>query len=152
MIDQDKWILCALAIAPLDRIRLMKTLFRFWWHSGQNIPNFFRFKPYLYGPWSPEVYHSLERLEQEGLIVRLPHAVPAWSKYHLTDRGRRMAKELALTIDQAHLDLLNELTSETSRLGFSDLLKLVYGEAPQFAQNSVVKEALYDADYRSASN
>jgi len=144
---KDKWVLSALAIAPLDRIRLMKALFRLWWHSGKSIPDFFSFKPYLYGPWSPEVYDSLERLEKEGFIVRLPHPVPAWSKYHLTDRGRRAIQGVIPTINQSHLGLLKKLTHETANLGFYELLKLVYNESPEFAQNSVVREILlHDTD------
>lgn len=144
---KDEWVLRALAIAPLDRVRLMKVLFRLWWHSGKAVPNFFSFRPYLYGPWSPEVYESLERLEKQGFVVRLPHPIPARSKYHLTDRGRRAVQGVISTINERYLDLLQKLTCETANLGFYELLKLVYNEAPEFAQNSVVREVLRnDAD------
>jgi len=39
------------------------------------------------------------------------------------------------TINQSHLGLLKKLTHETANLGFYELLKLVYNESPEFAQN-----------------
>ena len=136
-----KWILAILEIAPLDRIRIMKALFLLW-RRAREIRGFFQFEPYLYGPCSFEVYAVLEKLEEEGLIVQLPHPIPQWAKYHLTERGRDQANRAVEEIDRELRHQLEEITREVSRLSFYDLLKRVYDEAPEFAENSVLKGVL----------
>lgn len=133
-----KWILAALRIKPLDRIRLMKALFLVWKRSGGNIPNFFHFEPYLYGPCSFEVYSALDELSKQGLIVQPPQPPHQWANYYLTSRGRVAAEEAAKTVAPDNRALLEQVIQEVSQLGFYELLKRVYAEAPEFAVNSVI--------------
>jgi uncharacterized protein YwgA len=135
-----KWILATLYFAPMDRIRLMKSLFLTWYRTGKSIPDYFQFVPYLYGPCSFEVYRILDELKREGLIVRLPNPVPNWSTYYLTEKGKQAAREAIFQIEPALRDRLKESAGEVTRLSFYQLLKRVYEEAPEFAINSVVKE------------
>lgn len=140
--EKAKWILATLDFAPMDRIRLMKSLFLTWYRTGKSIPDYFQFEPYLYGPCSFEVYRILDDLEREGLIVRLPNPVPNWSTYYLTEKGKQAAREAISQIEPALRDWLKESAGEVTRLSFYQLLKRVYEEAPEFAINSVVKEVL----------
>jgi len=136
-----KWILGVLRVAPLDRIHIMKALFLLQRRVGK-IEDYFHFKPYLYGPCSFEVYEVLEILEKEGLIVRPLHPFPHWAAYYLTDRGKREADRIANDLAPELLQHLEEVAREVSRLGFYELLKRVYEEAPEFAVNSVLRELL----------
>ena len=133
-----KWILAMLRISPLDRIHIMKGLFLLWRRMGE-IPDYFQFEPYLYGPCSFEVYDVLAAMEKEGLIVQPSHPAPQWANYYLTERGRKEAERALREIDAKLRDHLETVTREVSRLGFYALLKRVYEEAPEFAVNSVVK-------------
>ena len=140
--EKAKWIFAALRIRPLDRIRLMKALFLTWKRSGGNIPGFFQFEPYLYGPCSFELYRVLRELEEKGLIVQPPHPIQQWAKYYLTERGKEKADSMSRHIDTKILERLKQAVDEVADLDFYKLLAKVYKEAPEFAINSVVKGIL----------
>lgn len=133
------WILLALRQTPLDRIHIMKTLFLIWHRSERKITDFFEFKPYLYGPCSFEVYSVLESLEADGYIVQPPHPMPQWVNYYLTERGKKEAVEAEERISHDILRLIKEIVNEVSQLGFHELLRKVYAEAPDFAVNSMFR-------------
>lgn len=137
------WILLTLAKAPLDRIHLMKALFLFWIRSGKNIPDYFTFKPYLYGPYSLPIYSELNNLKNVGLIVQPPHSIHQWANYYLTERGQVIAEEARKLANPDRLSLLEQVIQEVSQLGFHDLLKKVYSEAPEFATKSILR-GLYE--------
>jgi uncharacterized protein YwgA len=136
-----KWILAMLRISPLDRIHIMKALFLLRRRAGE-IPDYFQFQPYLYGPCSFEVYDVLAALEREGLVVRPLHPMPHWVAYYLTERGKKEAEKAARALDPQLREHLEALTREVSQLGFYELLRRVYDEAPEFTVNSVLKGVL----------
>ena len=137
--EKKDWILLALQESPLDRLHLMKVLFLTWHRYGRNIPGYFRFEPYLYGPCSFETYSVLERLSNEQHLAQPPHPVQQWAKYYLTDKGKRVANEARDRVNPEVLRVLDGVVREVSALGFSKLLTRVYAEAPDFAVNSVVR-------------
>jgi len=137
VITKDDAVLLLLRAKPMDRIRLMKALFLLWHRSGRNIPGYFRFEPYLYGPCSFEVYSFLDDLCARRLIVQLPHPVERWPEYYLTARGREAAERAAKSADPQIRLQLEQVAKEVSELEFSELLRRVHEEAPEFAVNSV---------------
>ncbi|MBC7109088.1 MAG: hypothetical protein H5T41_09965 [Methanomassiliicoccales archaeon] len=137
-LSKRDWILLILKMMPLDRIRLMKALFLLWNRSGRNIPGYFEFVPYLYGPCSFEVYSVLADMSRQGLIVQPPHPTRQWAKYYLTERGKVAAEEAMRTVDLNTQALLKQVVQEVSQLGFYELLRRVYDEAPEFAVNSII--------------
>ena len=136
-----KWILAMLRISPLDRIHIMKALFLFQRRVGE-IPDFFHFEPYLYGPCSFEVYDVLATMEKEGLVVRPLHPMPHWVDYYLTQCGKKEAEQAARALDPQLRSHLEAVTKEISRLGFYELLRCVYEEAPEYTVNSVLRGIL----------
>ncbi len=140
--SKARWILLALRQTPLDRIRIMKTLFLVWHRSGQNIPGYFEFEPYLYGPYSLEVYRVLDELTQQELIIQPPQAPQRWADHYLTTRGKEKAEEAVKSTDAKMRKLVEHVAQEVSQLGFRELLRNVYSEAPEFAANSLVKEVV----------
>src|ERR671919_410991 len=136
------WILLALKTAPLDRIRLMKTLFLVWQASERDIPGYFDFEPYLYGPCSFEVYDALRELSWQRLVVQPPYPVQKWAPYYLTELGREKANQIAREADQETVILVEKKAREAHDADFLTLLKNVYTLAPDFAVNSVVRTAL----------
>lgn len=139
IISKRDWVLLLLRASPLDRIRLMKALFLLWYRSNKHIPEYFDFQPYLYGPCSFEVYSVLDEISKQGLVVQPPHPVHQWANYYLTERGRAAAKEAAQKVDPDTAMKIEQVAQEVSRLGFYELLKKVYNEAPEFAVNSVLR-------------
>ena len=141
-LTKSDWILAILRKKPLDRIHIMKLLFLIWHRSGRNIQQYFHFEPYLYGPCSIELYSELRKLLAHGLIVQPPYPMQQWSKYYLSNEGRIKAEEAIKKFDSETIDLIEKTIEEISHLGFLDLLKKVYQEAPEFAVKSVLKGAI----------
>lgn len=133
-------LLAALLAAPLDRLSLMKTLFLFWYRTGKRADGAFQFSPYLYGPYSPELYSVLEEMQASGLVIQSAHAVERWGKYYLTEAGRKAAisdKSLSAPLKQA----IGEIATWANGQTFYTLLQQVYREAPEFATQSIVQRA-----------
>ena len=116
----------------------MKVLFLVWHRSGRNLPGYLDFHPYLYGPCSFELYSLLAAMSRDGFVVQPPHPVQQWAKYYLTNRGRHAAEEAAKTVPPCVFALLNGVVQEVAQLAFSDLLRKVYAEAPDFASRSLM--------------
>ena len=137
--SKKHWILLALKTAPLDRIQLMKTLFLLWYRSDRKIAGYFHFEPYLYGPYSLEVYSVLAELSGEGLIVQAPQPVSGRAKYYLTRQGMTAVEGSQKAVGTEMFQSLQSVVQEVAQLGFYELLKRVYSEAPEFAVNSIVR-------------
>jgi hypothetical protein len=137
--EKKDWILLALRERPLDRLHLMKALFLTWHRSGRNIREYFAFEPYLYGPCSFDAYKVLDEMSKEQLIAQPSEPLPRWAKFYLTEKGKRAAAEAAAREKGQAATLLVEVVREVAPLGFSPLLARVYGEAPDFAVNSVAR-------------
>lgn len=133
-------ILVALSEHPLDRLRLMKTLFLVWYRSGRPTSGPFLFCPYLYGPYSLDVYKTLFQLERAGLVVQAPHPIGRWGSYYLTEAGRDEAVYAESYLDPESSRRLKETARWAANQTFRSLLRVVYSEAPEFAARSVVRE------------
>lgn len=129
-------ILAALSAAPLDRVRLMKTLFLFWYRRGKPRSGPFRFRPYLYGPCAFDLYGALEDMEREGLVVQAPHPVQRWGRYYLTELGTKALALAGLTREDT--EGIGEIANWAAMQGFRSLLEQVYREAPDYASESVL--------------
>lgn len=140
MLNKRDWILLFLHETPLDRIRLMEALFLFWYRSGKAITDYFAFEPYLYGPCSFEVYSILDELTREGLLVQPLQPVQQWARYYLTAKGRQEAEKVIRAHDPKTIEKINEIAREVSHLGFYELLRKVYTEAPEFAKQSILRD------------
>ncbi|MBS1993457.1 MAG: hypothetical protein JSS83_23240 [Cyanobacteria bacterium SZAS LIN-3] len=132
-------ILCALSATPLDRLRLMKSLFLFWYRAGKPKSGPFEFKAYLYGPCSFDLYESLQDMEKDGLVVQPVDREKA--PYYLTKAGAIAA--LADThLSSKEKQLLASLSQWSAHQSFSSLLSVVYKEAPEFASASIVRDRM----------
>jgi len=138
-LTKKDWILLLLSQSPLDRIHIMKALFLIWHRSGRKIKDYFVFEPYLYGPCSFEVYSTLDEMELNRQIVQPPHPVPQWVNYYLTDSGKKEAEEVSKRTLPETVSVIKTVVKEISQLGFYELLKKVYAEAPNFAVNSIFR-------------
>ena len=141
-ITKEDWILLKLREAPMDRIHIMKALFLIWNRSQRNLPNYFEFVPYLYGPCSFEVYSTLENLQRNDFIVQPPYPPTQWSNYYLTRKGEKKVEEICKKVTPEILKIIKEVVNEISKLTFIELLQKVYSEAPDFINNSLFKNMI----------
>ena len=137
---QKAYILTALEKNPLDRVRLMKTMFLVWHRSGRPSTGPFSFEPYLYGPCAFDLYSALDKMELEGLLIQAPHPINRWAPYHLTDAGKTFLKSMKV-IDAATKKVIREVADWAAGQSFHSLLDSVYREAPDFATRSVFRMA-----------
>ena len=140
-VTKTDWLLLFLDQAPLDRIRLMKCLFLYWHRSGRGIEGFFKFVPYNYGPCSFELYRVLEEAQHDGFVTQAPHPPQNWARYFITERGKAHLSKAAHRIEPGEIEAVRRLVGDLAPLGFIDVLKRVYSEAPDFAVNSLVLSA-----------
>lgn len=134
--SQQDQILVALQTVPLDRIRLMKTLFLFWYRNGRPANGPFSFKPYLYGPCSFDLYTALDDMVKNGLIVQALHSISRWANYHLTEAGLKAIT--CVSLDSTHRGQIVEIAHWSATQSFQSLLKQVYTEAPDYATQSIL--------------
>jgi len=138
-------ILCAYRGAPtgLDPVRLQKGMFLFSRSGERPAHELYDFRPYDYGPMSPQIYTDLDALVSKGLLAA--HGVPGkhWSRYTATDRGRAAAaaklKSLSNKRDRGSAQQLYEIKQTIANVSFNELLERVYDAHPDMAVNSVFR-------------
>ena len=138
------WLLLAVSgregadAAPIDPLRLMKTLFVVSQQLDLETPDFYQFEPYSYGPFAREIYPDLEQLEYEGLIEAVPNPGRTWPRYQATAAGAEAAAALD-AFGGWQGDHLLAVRDWATSISFRDLLRAVYQQWPEYAQNSIAR-------------
>lgn len=122
----------------IDPIRIMKGLFLFRMEFKDELKDFYDFTPYLYGPCSFEIYNDLIRLQLEGLVDDYSQPLSRWNYYRLTEKGQEQARILIKDIPSKLLTRLKAIKIKITSLSFLELLREIYKEHPEYAQNSVI--------------
>lgn len=136
--DSHEWLLLYVAIPvpgqvglrPVEPIQIMKGMFLFVMETGDAL---YRFEPYLYGPFSSEVYRDLDRLIAEGLVRAEPAPGQTWSAYTSTQMGRNRARDLLARAPRSLVAKLENIKQHVTVASFSQLLRDIYRKYPQFA-------------------
>jgi uncharacterized protein YwgA len=138
-------VLCAYRGAPagLDPVRIQKGMFLFARNGGIPAREQYDFKPYDYGPMSPEIYRDLDSLVAQGWLEQHPVPGKRWSRYAATDRGRDAAEARLrrLKTDQEKMKAkrLYDIKQDVATVSFNQLLDRVYREHPDMAVHSVFR-------------
>jgi uncharacterized protein YwgA len=122
---------------PMDRLRIVKALFL----CGKEIKglhNFYDFSPYLYGPFSLDIYRDLDQLLTDGYIRREITLPLNWSRYWLTGKGSEEAQKIHQEIEPSMIKKMQEIKRIVTGLPFLALLKHVYSKYPEYAKDSVI--------------
>lgn len=142
--EKRDWLLVYISLLAekginfMDPIRIMKGLFLFKMSSKEKIKEFYKFKPYLYGPCSFEIYSDLLRLQLEGKIAEYKAPSSNWNYYRVTDKGKRNANDILKKVSSELVELMKSIKQKLMDLSFLELLKEVYRKYPEYAQNSVI--------------
>lgn len=141
------WLLLFVAYegAPdgLDPVRMQKGMFLFAMEADLPASQKYRFKPYDYGPMSATVYSDLDRLVDDGYLIRRPQPNKSWARYKPGPKalaaGHRLLGEIEKEgrLPEAHR--LYQIKQSVSSVGFSELLETVYERYPDYAVRSVFR-------------
>ncbi len=135
--NRRDWLL-QLIDDDLDPIRIQKGMFLFAKESGAASRETYDFIPYNWGPCSFDIYDDLEKLNDDGMIERVPVAGKTWARYRRTPQGDRRSARLAPKATKKALRYLNEVKSAvTSEKTFNGLLRSVYKRYPEYATKSL---------------
>jgi uncharacterized protein YwgA len=107
----------------------------------------FDYREDKYGPFSPELYATLDELERRNLIeknVRTNRSGNEKYTYHLTPQGRRAVQDLREKIDE---DTFNRILQEAQKvktqyneMPLDRLLRYVYSKYPEYTSESELDE------------
>ncbi len=139
-------------------VRLMKMLFLLSQEMRGKLPNFYKFEPYLYGPYSLDLYRDIGKLTKARLVSwrsqgrwssykltqRIVTTIPGdgratvWRSYKLTWKGFKIAERTYRQLPPPVKKKLRETKRIVNGRSFLSLLKYVYGKYPEFAKNSII--------------
>lgn len=138
---RKEWTLLAIASAQgesLSPVQLQKTLFLLGRVYPSEVgPDFHRFQPYNYGPFSPTVYHDASQLESDGLVCILRHSGRSWVEYAATPKGLAQGEELEKMAPEPVASYLKAVVGWARSLSFPQLVRAIYKMDPAQRANSV---------------
>ncbi len=126
----------------LDPIRIMKALFIVCKKSppeylGGMPP--YEFHPYLYGPYSEQVYQDLSELEELNLIQKVAVPGRTWSYYVPTEKGKEISGSAISAYDDKLRRYIQKIYDFVQGRDFAALLGEVYRAFPEYAVRSVFR-------------
>lgn len=100
---------------------------------------FYNFKPYNYGPFDVNVYGDLQALEFGGFVDMAQSSRGRFMEYKLTIKGLDKAKELSKHASGDALSCLHKIAHKTRAMSFSELVRAIYRQYPEYKKNSVFR-------------
>ncbi len=140
--ERADWLLLFIGLPggqyPTDQIRIMKGMFLFTQEGPPEVRRVYRFVPYDYGPFAPQIYHDLDWLEATGLLR--VEVLPSTNRriYRLTKKGEDRVAELRTQVSAPGLRELERIKQKVTSLSFLDLLGEVYNRYPRYAAKSKI--------------
>lgn len=139
--DVTLLVLAAAGDTGLSPVQVMKSVFIVGQSGLSDLPaDFYPFFAYNYGPFHPDVYHDVEALLSEGLVLEIRETGRNWSKYAITAAGLRYAENLKHQIGHELSDYIDAVVNWVKSLTFNQLLKAIYAKYPDMRENSVFQE------------
>jgi len=121
----------------LSPVQLQKSLFLIAESATTDLPtDFYKFSPYNYGPFSPEIYDDTDELVREGLVVGIDSGL-GWSRYAATAAGSSHSKGVKEKIKAEFSEYIRIVVEWVQSLDFAGLLRAIYAKYPQYRVNSI---------------
>ncbi len=119
-------------------VQLQKSLFLL--SEKNNLKkDFYRFRPYDYGPFAPEIYRDAEQLGNENLITISYEHNLKWKVYAITPEGMKLSERIKSFLPDDLVQSIKDIIGHIRGLSFSDLVQEIYKEYPSYSVNSVFK-------------
>lgn len=162
MLTRQRLLLALLreAATPVHKTCLVKLAFLLGVESEvREDPTYYRFLPYMYGPFSFSLYQELNALERDGLVV-LEDSTYSVPPSRVAD-VRDVVSDLPLEVNLA----VSEVVRANAGLGLNQLLRKVYERYPWYTLNTKIADlcdgkratramaaiAIYTAGYHTES-
>jgi uncharacterized protein YwgA len=141
-VTRRDWTLLAIAAAggrPLTPVQLQKALFILGKEKRDRLgPAYYKFRPYNYGPFSPDVYVDADVLDSMGLVDVDPGSpTRSWSTYRATPEGLEKAKQLRSKAPLDAAKYIEAVVAWARKLSFQELVSAVYDRYPEQRVNSI---------------
>ncbi len=121
----------------LSPVQLQKSLFLVAKSGGADLPpDFYKFSPYNYGPFCPEIYDDTDELVEEGLVVGIESGF-GWSRYVASPTGSSRAKQVEEGVDSRLGEYIHGVVRWVQSLDFAALLRAIYAKYPEYRVNSI---------------
>lgn len=119
----------------LDPIRLMKGTFVVAQRGPRQWRDLFHFQPYDYGPFDVDVYRARDELLAAGLFESDDRG--AYARYRLSESGEQRATAIQKQLPAEVREWMTSVGHYITSRSFSQLLREIYAEFPEFATRSV---------------
>ena len=126
-------IIAAAGESGLDRVQLQKSAFLVGEEFEGKLKNFYRFAPYMYGPFAQEIYTDVERLSDGPMIETFFDDGRQW--YRLAPETTSWQYNLSDDIESCVKRIVGWITRMSS---FYELLRAIYYLFPEQRENSVL--------------
>jgi uncharacterized protein len=100
----------------------------------------FHFIPYDYGPFDPEVYDELRKLEENGFVIIEQHPSIRWKSYRLTQQGQQVGEKRLGELDERAVSYIRDISKWVRSLSFAQLVSAIHKAYPEMQVNSVFRE------------
>ena len=121
----------------LSPVQLQKSLFLVAESGSKDLPaDFYKFSPYNYGPFSPEIYDDTDELTREGLVTGIDSGF-GWSRYVASPAGLKRSEEFEEKAVAGLSEYIRNVVEWVQSLDFAGLLRAIYAKYPQYRVNSI---------------
>jgi len=138
---RHEWVLLVIAAAGgegLSPVQLQKSLFLIRQNCKRAVgPGFYKFIPFDYGPFNPDIYSDAEDLEAEGLVTISRRPGQRWVEYAATPKGIERARSLEEDLPEPVVTYIREVVAWARRQSFNQLVSAIYQQYPEYRKNSV---------------
>ena len=125
--------------AVLDLIRVQVLLFLIdRWVSGRIGGPFFRFQPYLYGPFDRTVHDVIQEMLADG-HARIDTSLP-YKRYQLIEAGRQKGEAVLGSLPDPVAEYVGRAARWVRLIPYRRMLAAIYRQYPEMAVNSVVRQ------------
>ena len=125
----------------LEPLRIMKGLFLVSQRGQGELHDLYSFRPYDYGPFTPDIYSDLDGLSAAGLVAQEAVTGRSWRTYRPTIEGVERAVVVGAKVDPRDAAIVDDAYRFVTTRGFLNLLRDIYAEYPEYAVNTVVQDA-----------
>jgi uncharacterized protein YwgA len=141
--DRRNWLLLAVDAAGasgLTPAQLQKSLFLLERASPEKLSGFYNFSPYNYGPFSKQIYDDAEEMAGQGNLVIAQAPGMRFSEYIITPQGQEVAANLRRRAEPQAVEYLQRVVAWARKQSFSQLIRAIYKQYPEFRVNSVFQD------------
>jgi uncharacterized protein YwgA len=121
---------------PFDRIRIQKAIFLLTQRGSPVWRELYRYKPYNWGPYSSQLASDMDSMVSQGLVEVEEVSGSQYPRYGTTTAGEAHATMVWSTLQRTERDFVRSVRSYVTGRSFTQLLREVYAEYPEFATAS----------------